>query len=164
MNTLGSNMTADNYFPLGSSTIHLGDKIDWHIVISNQYDDAELISVRLKLLNHSDSGPNDSLQVPSSSPQVFEINQLIANNSTIALPLQWSVTDFVEDDNATIIRGLRINGFEADGLDVRNANGENYRIVIELWKYDPELNDFIFSWSTGAKERSVWNEIWFNLN
>jgi len=54
--------------------------------------------------------------------------------------------------------------YHVEGLNVTSLQGKDFRMVIELWKYDMEDKTFIFQ---GIPENDnnggAWNQIWFNL-
>jgi hypothetical protein len=81
----------------------------------------------------------------------------------VIVPLEWKITDIDKGESVVTIRELMINGERIDNLDINSINGQNFRIVLELWKYESDSGDFSFVWSSNNKEASVWNQIWFNI-
>jgi hypothetical protein len=88
---------------------------------------------------------------------------MVMNDSTWTTPFRWSVIDTEEQRDYVVIRSLEVNGIKIDNLDVRSLGGQDFRMVIELWRYDPETGSFAFAWNTGLEEKSAWNQIWFDL-
>jgi len=163
ISTLGKNMMTENYYPRNNATIYVGDNLNWHISVYNNMGEAEYVAVRIKLLNTTQSIPDDILQIPSSEQHILEFKHTVMNDSTWTTPLRWSVIDTEEHGDYVVIRSLEINGIKIDNLDVRSLDGQDFRMVIELWRYDPETGSFAFAWNTGLEDRSAWNQIWFDL-
>jgi hypothetical protein len=162
MSTLGANMKAGEYFS-SNNTINIADNITWYIRVYNGMNDSEYLCIKVKLLNSTQMIPNDVTNTPSPYSEIFKIRQLVPINSTSTVPLEWSITDIEEQNGYVSIRKMMINGQELDNIDIRSLDGNDFRIVLELWKYDIATKDFNFEWSSGHDQRSVWNQIWFNV-
>jgi hypothetical protein len=160
---LGPNMTAENYYPRGNSTIAVGETVKWYINVQNHLGSPEYLSVRLKLLNSSQFLPHDnfSRSTPSPVSQIFELKQMIPNNSTWITPINWALTDV--DKNHTTIKSLNVNGIKIDGVNTRSVTGNDFMIVLELWRYDTRIKDFNFIWPSQTGERITWDQLWFRL-
>jgi hypothetical protein len=129
---------------------------------------AEYVSVKVRLLNSTQSTHDNAfLQTmvlqPSMKDSVYERNHMLANDSTWTFPLSWTIKQIDKTGNIVIIRNIIVNGTEIDGLNVQSQNGDDFRIVVELWRYDSEINDFVFGWNTELGKRTAWNQIWFNV-
>jgi hypothetical protein len=46
--------------------------------------------------------------------------------------------------------------------NVQAVNGNNFRIVLELWVYDVSTEKLDFGYKTGEESYGSWNQIWFN--
>ena len=163
ISTLDKNLMSDDYYPRANSTIKVNDRVKWHLDIHNRMGSVEYLSVRVKLLNSTQAAPGDTLHVPSRGDPIIELRQALMNNSTWIVPLKWSITEIDEMQDHVVIRSLSINDKLVDDLNVRSVGGKNFRMVIELWRYDIESGDFVFTWSSGIDKRIVWNQIWFNI-
>ncbi len=164
INTLGGNMTMENYYPGETSTVSVGDNVSWYISVYNRMGEPEYLSVRVKLLNSTHESPDVAMNLPSPKHHIFEIKQLLMNNSTWTIPLSWTLTEVEKEGNHAVIRSLNMNGIDISDLNIRSADGNNFRMVIELWRYDRQLGDFSFAWSSDSDKSSVWNQIWFNVS
>jgi len=164
INTLGSDMTMENYYPGETSTISVGDNVSWHINVYNRMGEPEYLSVKVKLLNSTHQSPDVAMNLPSPELHIFETRQLLMNNSTWTIPLFWKLTEVEKQGNHAVIKSLNINGIDVSDLSIKSAGGHNFRMVIELWRYDRQLGDFSFAWSSDSDKSSVWNQIWFNVS
>ncbi len=163
LNTLGSNRSVSNYFPNDIPVIGLGDEMEWNIQVYNRMGNAEYIAVRVKILNSTQPMPDDKLHAPSPVMHVYEKRYVIAKDQTLTFPLQWRINMIERDADVYIIKQIIMND-EIIDLDVRSVEGKDFRIVLELWKFNLESKEFEFSWLDNSNElRSVWNQIWFSI-
>ncbi|MEM0496123.1 MAG: hypothetical protein QXR25_07860 [Candidatus Nitrosocaldus sp.] len=168
LSTLGRGMMASDYYPSNTPDIGLGDEVLWHIQVYNRMGEAEYIAIRVKLLNADMPIPDDNMHTPSPVEHLYEMRQVVAHDSTITIPLRWSIATVAresgEDGSIYVaVKELLING-EKVSTDVKSKDGKNFRLIMELWRYNPDSKEFEFSWLDSMKERrSVWNQIWFNV-
>ncbi|MEM2090528.1 MAG: hypothetical protein QXY85_06615 [Candidatus Nitrosocaldus sp.] len=168
LSTLGRGMMASDYYPSNTPDIGLGDEVLWHIQVYNRMGEAEYIAIRVKLLNADMPIPDDNMHTPSPVEHLYEMRQVVAHDSTITIPLRWSIASVAresgEDGSIYVaVKELLING-ERVSTDVKSKDGKNFRLIMELWRYNPDSKEFEFSWLDSMKERrSVWNQIWFNV-
>jgi hypothetical protein len=163
LSILSANLTTDDYFSNDNSTIGIENPSRWYAAVHNGVGIPEYVALRIKLLNSSQAVSDDTSVGPSPGSTVYEIKKMIENNSTLVVPLEWSITDVGKVANNTIIERLNINGNDIENLHVTSPYGMNFRFIVELWNYDPNTKDFTYIWSDGQNNRSVWSQIWFNL-
>jgi hypothetical protein len=163
LSILSANLTTDDYFSNDNSTIDVGNSSRWYASVHNGVGSPEYVALRVKLLNSSQPILDDISVGPSPGSTVYEIKQMIENNSTLVVPLEWSITDVGEVANNTIIERLNINSNDIENLHVASPYGMNFRFIVELWKYDTNTKDFTYIWSDGQNKRGVWSQIWFDL-
>ena len=162
ISTLGSSMLIDDYYPNPNSVVKIGDNVTWYVQIFNRMGNSELVSIRVKVLNSTDPIPDDNNNTPSPIEHIYEAIRLVKHNSTWTYKLSWSILEIERNGNYTIIKKMNINGKVIE-LNVRSIEGKNFRIVLELWRYNPDTNRFEFSWRSNIDTRSAWNQIWFNM-
>lgn len=164
MSTLDSQMMAEKYYSTDGRSVKIGDSMNWNVNIYNHMGNTEYLSVRVKLLNLTQQNPDDKADSPSSAPSILTLTHVSPNNSTWTIPISWSVKDAIQDGDNVIIRQLSLNGATIDGLNLEARGGKNFRIVFELWRYNPDVGDFVFAWTdSNAETKSVWNQTWFDL-
>ena len=143
-----------------------GQKVSWHIYVNNHAGSAEYVSVRIKLLNSTDATPDENYSGEARSQHLYEFRQLLARNSTWNIPLNWTISNVSADldHGYVIIKGLYINNHRVEGLNVTSLQGKEFRMIIELWKYDMEDKAFVFQgFPENDNNKGAWNQIWFNL-
>lgn len=158
---LGEDGAADNYYPDDDPNIQNGEQVNWTVYVYNHMGQFEYVSIRVKLLNATMRSPNSTTCEPSPYVEIYEVKRFIPNNHTLLYPITWELNSTDEGNNVVTINDFVVNGVAAD-TDTSSMGGESFRIVLELWVYDTETEDFVFSWSSAGEDRCVWNQIWFD--
>jgi uncharacterized membrane protein len=157
---LGENKKAENYYPENDPTINIGEEVNWNIHIYNHMGKEEYVFLRIKLLNSTMIPPDSSNYIPSPAPVAYEIIESLANNETIIIPLTWTINSIDTNLGFTNIQSITING-EIKQVNVWDANGNNFRIIIELWTFDKRLEKIDFGWQSEEGKKCAWTQIWF---
>jgi hypothetical protein len=163
LSTLGSNLTLDNYYPHSDPTVAIGESLNWHVSIYNHMGGPQYLALRLKMINSTQAIPDDSANTPSQASSIYEAKKMVPDNSTWMVPLSWSIRNVTNDKGYDIITKLTVNGQNIDNLNIRSISGQNFRMILELWRYDPIIKDFSFSSSANPDKKTEWNQIWFGL-
>jgi hypothetical protein len=141
--------------------------VSWHIYVYNHAESAEYVSVRIKLLNSTDVTPDENYYSSEvRSQDLYEFRQLLARNSTWSIPLNWTISNVSTDPDRgyVTINGLDINDHHVEGLNVTSLQDKDFRMIIELWKYDMEDRAFVFQgFPENDNNGGAWNQIWFNI-
>ena len=160
LSTTGSDMTTRSLYPATSPRVGQGDTLNWNVQTSNHMGETEYIAVRVKLLNATQLAPDEVLHLPSPADYIYEERLVLADGESSVTPLAITLKDVqVFRDSSAQMRALTINGKEIDELGVSNFNSNSFRFVIELWRYDVELEKFVYTWSSGLESESAWNQI-----
>jgi hypothetical protein len=175
ISTLGANMSTGNYYPAGNSTAILpGQKVSWYIDVYNHAGESEFLAVRVKLLNSTDPGPNDTSQTPSPADHIYEFTQLVKANSTWTIPFDWIISNMSVDvsgnrttsSNRVTINDMIIGATKIGGLNVTSPQQNGFRMIFELWVYDRQAEKYVYQLPFGddnSSSRNAWNQIWFNV-
>ncbi len=141
-------------------------QVSWHIYVYNHAESAEYVSVRIKLLNSTEATRDGNYSGEARSQDLYEFRQLLTRNSSWNIPLNWTISNVSTDLNHryVIIKGMDINNQHIGGLNVTSLQDKDFRIIIELWKYDMEKRSFVFQgFPENDNNRGAWNQVWFNL-
>jgi hypothetical protein len=168
LSTLGENGITADYFPSNDANVVFpGQKVSWHIYVYNHAGSSEYVSIRIKLLNSStDAMLDENYSGEARSQALYEFRQLLARNSSWIIPLNWTIPiGSIDSDHGYVtIKGFDINNHHIEGLNVTNLQGKDFRMIIELWKYDMEDKAFVFQgFPENDNNRGAWNQIQFNL-
>ncbi|HEV8386273.1 MAG TPA: hypothetical protein VGQ03_01490 [Nitrososphaera sp.] len=153
-------MTTRSLYPATSPRVGQGDTLNWNVQTSNHMGETEYIALRVKLLNATQLAPDEVSHLPSPADYIYEERLVLADGESSVTPLAITLKDVqVFRDSSAQMRALTINGKEIDELHVSNFNSNSFRFVIELWRYDVELENFVYTWSSGLESESAWNQI-----
>ena len=160
LSTTGSDMTTRSLYPATSPRVGQGDTLNWNVQTSNHMGETEYIALRVKLLNATQLAPDEVRHMPSPADYIYEERLVLADGESSVTPLAITLKDVqVFRDSSAQMRALTINGKDIDELRVSNFNSNSFRFVIELWRYDVELENFVYTWSSGLESESAWNQI-----
>ncbi len=160
VSVLDANLGTISYFPGNTSKVQLGQVITWEIQLYNHVGSTQLFLVDVKLSNETIPGPVASTNQPSAGTVVFQATKATLNNETWIFPLQWSVANFTRAGLATITN-MQVNN-QTSSVNVSAISGRNFRMVVELWTYDVQNHNFLFSFRSGGTVESVWGQLWFD--
>ncbi|MGI0023969.1 MAG: hypothetical protein ACREA4_02355, partial [Nitrososphaera sp.] len=104
LSTLGSDMSAANYYPGEGSFVTKGDTLNWNSRVYNHMGEPEYVAIRLKLLNDAQFGPDDKLRLPSPSDPIYEERHMVADEATLTMPIAIMIKDVATADGSTVIR------------------------------------------------------------
>jgi len=164
---LGPTGSAGNYYPNNSSSLHIGENIQWNLGLISHMNSLQYVSIRVKLGNQTIDPPNDTLAQPSPAPLITEFKHFIVNNETWAVPFSWQITNYTTTTEGYV----RIHSLTIDNLTyvLENSpvcpgiNSCNFRIIFELWTWNVDSNNFQAGWSTDGHRRIAWLQLWFTL-
>ena len=159
---LGSGGLTESYFPNNNPDLIVGETVNWTLGVYNHMSQLEYVVVRVKLLNATNTAPNEQTGLPSPVAVVFEFARVLSGNETWSIPFVWSIWNETQFHGSLLITGLKVNGALITGTIAEAASGLNFRMVFELWSYDQNSNALVFSRTTPSSPYSVWTQLWFN--
>ena len=163
ISVLGTAATPTAYFPGNIANVSLNEVVHWNVQLYNHMGSTQLYLVRIKLGNFTTSyGPNATSNSPSQGPILLDTYRAVQENNTLTLPFQWSISNDTSLAGTTTIQAMTINNSVLNGIRVSSREGAGFRIVIELWTYDLQTHDFVFSFTSYGSLYSVFDQVWFN--
>ena len=160
---LSENKTAEAYFADEHSAVEIGESNLWFIYVNNHMDASKYIQIRIKLLSSIMQLPNDQENQPSSAISFFELPMNLSVDEPALIPFSWSIMKSEIQNGSVIINSLVVNGRPVE-IFVSGFVNSYFRIVLELWVYDPNSQQFKFGWESneGFSSASIW--MGFKLN
>jgi hypothetical protein len=158
---LGSDHKLEHFYPNDNSSITPGSLVQWYVGVTNSMGSAQYAILRFKLGNASIPPPNETTAVPSPAPILLEYSRVLLQNETWEFPLNWGIVAENRVGAAVSLK-LYLNGTTLTMPNPMNRGGINYRIIIELWVYNPASGQVEFGWVTGSQRRAAWLQVWFN--
>ena len=168
ISVVGPNNDASSYFPNNNRNVTLNQPVSWTVQVYNHIGSSQLFQLRIKLANRTMVGPDPTSSPPiwSDGPVVFNSTRAVLQNETWTLPLQWSITSETVAGQIVTIGSMLVNGQASTTPNVPAViipNGNNYRIIVELWSYDIPTRGFLFSYFSGGLPYGVFDQVWFSV-
>lgn len=158
---LGSDHKLEHFYPNDNSSIVPNASVRWYVGVTNSMASAQYAILRFKLGNASIAPPNETTAVPSPAPILLDYSRVLLQNETWEFPLNWQIVAENRVGAAVSLK-LNLNGTTLTMPNPMNRGGNNYRIIIELWVYNPASDQVEFGWVTGSQRRAAWLQVWFN--
>ena len=160
---LGKDKIADNYFLYDNSTVSTDSQVDWYLYIHNHMGTSQDVIVKVKLLNSEMEIPNDQEHEPSPFAPFIELPFSLLNNDTLLVPFSWSITETILQDASILLKQLKVNDQSIE-VDVSTFSYSFFRMVFELWVYDPVSQQYEFGWRSTEAFSSSSLHIGFRVN
>lgn len=160
---LGKDKIADNYFLYDNSTVSTDSQVDWYLYIHNHMGTSQDVIVKVKLLNSEMEVPNDQEHEPSPYTPFIELPFSLLNNDTLLVPFSWSITETILQDASILLKQLKVNDQSIE-VDVSTFSYSFFRMVFELWVYDPVSQQYEFGWRSTEAFSSSSLHIGFRVN
>jgi len=159
---LGETRKAERYYPDNNPNILVRQVVKWYVGTTNFMGSVQYVVIKVKLGNSTIKAPDDVNYIPSPAPALLQFKRALANNETWEFPFTWTIREISINGSVVNPVLLEINGLEVRNNHVSALNGHNFRIVFELWTFDPQSESLMFGWRTGVEQRVAWLQIWFN--
>lgn len=160
---LGASHMAADYYPNGDPDIRIGEPVTWYLGVTDNMGTVQLASIRVKIGNQTIRSPDDQQGLESPAPVVTEFMRFLQENETYETPFVWSITDAASIAGSTHIVTLQINNETYQIQDCSAINGDNFRLIFELWTWQTDANGFGFGWTASGEHRVAWLQVWFNM-
>lgn len=158
---LGEDHRLEHYYPNDNSTISSYTMVHWYVGVTNSMASAQYATLEFKLGNTSIPAPNENTTTPSPAPVLVQYDRVLLQNETWEFPFTWEIVGENRTGNAVSLE-LDVNGTVIPMVNPETQNGRNYRMILELWVYDPATNSVQFGWTTNSQRRAAWLQVWFN--
>ena len=162
---LGETRMAERYYPDNNPNIPVGQLVQWYLGTTNFMGSVQYLVIKVKLGNSTIKAPDDINYIPSPAPVLLEFRKVLMDNETWEFPFAWIIGEISEDGDMAYATVLVINvknGVEVQAGRVSALNGQNFRIIFELWTLDPATEELIFGWRAGGEQKAAWLQVWFN--
>lgn len=160
---LGANRLLSDYYPNDNPNIRAGDLVRWHVGVTDFMGSVQLVVIRIKLGNQTIRPPDDLQALPSPAPLIAEFGRFIQDNETWEISFFWQIMNADALGGSTHIREMQINNETYQVPSLTAAGGNNFRVILELWTWEPQSETLQFGWSSGNEQRVAWVQVWFNM-
>jgi hypothetical protein len=160
---LGANRLLSDYYPNDDPNIRENELVRWYVGATDFMGTVQLVALRVKLGNSTISAPNDTRALPSPAPLVTQFAQFIQDNETWEIPFFWQIVNTDTVEGSTRILEIQINNETYQVPNLTAIDGYNFRVIVELWSWEPQSETLQFGWWSGNEQRSAWVQVWFNM-
>jgi hypothetical protein len=159
---LGANHTVSDYYPGNNAKLYASERITWYLGVSDNMGTVQFVSIRVKISNQSIPPPDDQQALGSPAPTIAEFVKFLQNNETWEVPFIWTISNITLSYGSAHIVILQINNETYQVPDWTANHGYNFRLIFELWTWQPYSNSFGFGWTNDDERQVAWLQMWFN--
>jgi uncharacterized membrane protein len=149
------------YIPNSNLTVATGQSLNWTFAVTNRMNRAEFVMIITRIGNSSTPTPNATN--PSTTLPQLGATELFINDGEISrLGFNWSIESKYQTSGLTYLN-LSIAGQPPiSSVPVGTTSGRNFRLIFELWTFDPVSGSFQYGYPGQTSQVGVWLEVWFN--
>jgi hypothetical protein len=160
---LGANRLLSDYYPNGDPNIRRGELVRWYVGVTDFMGTVQLVALRVKLGNQTINPPNDIGAQPSPASLVAEFWRFIQDNETWEMPFFWQIVNAETVAGSTRLLEMQIGNETYKVPDLTAVDGNNFRVILELWTWEPSSGTLQFGWLSDNERRVAWAQVWFNM-
>jgi hypothetical protein len=148
------------YIPNSNLTVPTGQTINWTFTITNRMNKAEFAMIITRIGNSSTSAPNAT--TPSTTlPELGRNEQFINDGATSRINFTWTIVSRVQTAGLVYLN-LSTNGQSSlSSAPVGAKPGDYFRLIFELWTFDPVSGSFQYGYPGQFSQVGVWLQVWF---
>lgn len=161
MAILDENNGTQKYYPDETNTVQINKTMNWNIYLNNKMDKVEYTKIKIKFISSNTQEPNVLTKSPSTSEVKYEIDQILSKNQEKITNFSWKITEIINDGENSIIKMI-INE-KLTQITVLKSEVPNLIMILELWRFDTDQNNFIFTWTNASGTHCVWTQMKINM-
>jgi len=160
---LYSQRDLQRYIPNSNLTVAPGQTLNWTFAITNRMNKEEFVMIITRIGSNSTLSPNAT--TPSTTlPQLGATEHFINNGETSRINFNWTIESSYQTAGLTYLN-VSINGQPTiSSAPVGTASGRNFRLIFELWTFDPVSGSFQYGYPGQTSQVGVWLQVWFNAS
>src|SRR3989441_13171966 len=153
------------YIPNSNLTIPTGQTLNWTLAVTNRMNKAEFVLINTLIGNFSSTAPNATTpSTPPSTTLLGGTEQFINDGETSRINFNWTIESSYQTGRLTYLN-VSINGQSAvSSAPVGAASGRNFRLIFELWTFDPASGSFQYGYPGQTSQVGNWLQVWFNAS
>lgn len=149
------------YIPNSNLTVVPGQTLNWTFAITNRMNKAEFVMIITRIGSSSTLSANATTPAPSL-PQLGATEQFINDGETSRPSFNWTIDSRYQNAGLTYLN-VSINGQPSvSSAPVGTGSGRNFRLIFELWTFDPVSGSFQYGYPGQTSQVGVWLQVWFN--
>ncbi len=147
------------YVPGSPLSVPLNQTVHWRLQVTNMMGTVQFARVIVRLGNLSTTTP--TVNESGDAPVLGVLEKFVATGGTESMNFNWTILKTIKSGQRESVR-LSVNGGTPITPPVIGENGQDFRLVFELWTYDTGSGSFQYGWRGSSSRVGTWLQVWFN--
>ena len=148
------------YNPNSNLTVPRGQALNWSFAVTNRMNRAEFVMIVARIGNSSTSTPNATTPA-TTLPELGSMERFINDGATSRINFTWTIVSS-NQNSGLIYLSVSINGQPSlSSAPVGTKPGGFFRLIFELWTFDPLSGSFQYGYPAQASQMGTWLQVWF---
>jgi hypothetical protein len=151
------------YIPNSNLSVPAGQALNWSFAVANRMNKAEFVMIIARIGNSSTPTPNAT--TPSTTlPELGRMERFINDGDTSRINFTWTIVSSSQNSGLVYLN-VSINGQSSlSSAPVGTKPGGFFRLIFELWTFDPVSGSFQFGYPAQASQVGSWLQVWFKAS
>ena len=151
------------YIPNSNLTVSTGQTLNWTFAVTNRMNKPEFVMIITRIGTNSTLSPNAT--TPSTTlPQLGATEQFINDGETSRINFNWTIESSYQMGALTYLNVSFDSQPSISSAPVGTVSGRNFRLIFELWTFDPVSGSFQYGYPGQTSQVGVWLQVWFNAS
>ena len=151
------------YIPNSNLTIVTGQSLNWTFAVTNRMNKAEFVMIITRIGSNSTLSPNATTPT-TTLPQLGATEQFINDGETSRISFNWTIESSYQVAGLTYLNISIAGQSPISSAPVGTPSGRNFRLIFELWTFDPVSGSFQYGYPGQTSQVGVWLQVWFNAS
>jgi hypothetical protein len=148
------------YVPSNNLTVPTGQALNWSFAITNRMNKAEFVLIVARIGNSSTPPPNATTPT-TTLPELGRMERVINDGATSRINFTWTIVSS-NQKSGLVYLNVSINGQSSlSSAPVGTKPGGFFRLIFELWTFDPLSGSFQYGYPAQASQMGTWLQVWF---
>ena len=154
------------YIPNSNLTVPTRQALNWTFAVTNRMNMAEFVVIITRIGNSTTPTPNATTPSTSTTLQkeLGRTEQFINDGATSRINFTWTIVSSHQTAGMVYLN-VSINGQSTvSSAPVVTGPGGYFRLIFELWTFDPASGSFQYGYPGQFSQVGVWLQIWFKTS
>ena len=151
------------YVPNSNLTIATGQILNWTFAVTNRMNKAEFVMIITRIGSNSTLSPNATTPT-TTLPQLGATEQFTNDGETSRISFNWTIESSYQVAGLTYLNISIAGQSPISSAPVGTPSGRNFRLIFELWTFDPVSGSFQYGYPGQTSQVGVWLQVWFNAS
>src|SRR6266705_2360720 len=139
------------YVP-GNMTITPPQTLNWNLTVANRTGREQFIMVIVRIGNSTTFLPNVTSPATFPPQPLGKIDRFVSDGES------------TNQTGALVFLNLRIDGQSISSAPVGAVSGRDFRLIFELWTFDPSTGSFEYGYPGEFAQIGTWLQVWFSTS